>query len=75
MEQKRAADGEAASCSHPRSWLFCAIFAEPYMKRATSAEFSIQGKMAGKNVDSAKHPFIMGALLLDIHFTMVPLAA
>ena len=45
------------------------------MKRETSAEFSIKGKMAGKNVDSAKHPFIMGALLLDIHFTMGPLVA
>ena len=70
MEQKRAAVGY----SHPGSWLFCAIFAEPYMKRETFVEFSIQGKMAGKNVDSTKHPFIMGALLLDIHFTMVPLA-
>ena len=77
MEQKRAADGEAAGCSSPGSWQFCAIFAEPYMKRAIPVLFSMQGKMAGKNgknVYSAKHPFIMGALLLDIHFTMVPLA-
>ena len=75
MEQKRAADGEAAGCSSPGSWQFCAIFAEPYMKRAIPVQFSVQGKMAGKNVYSAKLPFIVGALLRDIHFTMGPLVA
>ena len=75
MEQKRAGDGEAAGCSSPGSWQFCAIFAEPYMKRAIPVQFCMQGKMAGKNVYSAKHPFIGGALLRDIHFTMGPLVA
>ena len=75
MEQRGAADGEAAGCSSPGSWQFCAIFAEPYMKRAISVQFSMQAKMAGKNVYSAKHPFIVGAFLRDIHFAMGPLVA
>ena len=31
--------------------------------------------MAGKNLYSAKHPFIVGALLRDIQFKMGPLVA
>ena len=75
MEQRGAADGEAAGCSSPGNWQFCAIFAEPDMKRAISVRFSMEEKMAGKNVYSAKHPFIVGALFRDIHFTMGPLVA